>query len=69
MEKNGVDLASVVVLTVFSVILHLAFVYDAFVIWGYIPGGTISQATHALLSDRPGIALLLGYLVCHLVRG
>jgi hypothetical protein len=69
MENGRLDMASVVVLSTFSLILHVAFVYDALVAWGYVGGSTISEATHKLLMDKPGVALLLGYLVCHLVRG
>jgi hypothetical protein len=69
LEPEKVELTSVIVVVTFSILLHGSFIYDALVWWGYIGGPTISESTHRMLIDKPGVALLLGYLVCHLVKG
>lgn len=69
MNGGGSGVAAVVVITVFGLVLHGAWVFDVLVAWGFIQGGTISEAVHGMLVNRPGVALLLGFLVCHLIRG
>lgn len=64
-----VNWAALAVVTGMGLLLHFAWAWDALSSWGVIPATTISDAVWELLRERPGVALLLGYLVCHLVRG
>ena len=66
-SKFSLAVAAVVVL--FTSCTVFAYVWDALVKGGALEATTISEAVHDQLERQVSLAFLLGYLVCHLIRG
>lgn len=69
METTKTDLAATAVLLIFAADVMFAYAWDAAVRIGWLKAVTISEAIHGQLEGQVSAAFLLGYLVCHLLRG
>lgn len=69
MERNPTDLAAAAVLLIFSADVCFAYLWDAAVKIGWLQATTLSEAIHSQVEGQVSLAFLLGYLVCHLLRG
>lgn len=67
MDKT--DYAAIAVLLMFFLPLHFAFVWDALVSLGILHARTITAAAGDLVRGQMEIAFLIGFLVCHLLKG
>lgn len=67
--EDKTELAGKVIVVTFAALLHLAWAWDLAVYLGIISQPMITTKVREMLADKPGVCLLLGYLICHLVRG